>query len=148
VRRPARAHRTNVPRRRQATPRAPLQGGVPAAAQSTPPATALVDLAAAIVAGARETRYSYDTTIDAAQGIDNTDCSGFVGYLLERVAPAQLALVPKEPGQPLPRAFKYQEFFADLAAGRHAPGWEAVTRLADAQPGDILAWALLPIAAH
>jgi len=97
----------------------------------------------------RETHYSHKTFIDFINGVYDTDCSGFIGYLLNQIAPEHLALIPKEPTQPRPRAFKYYEYFHQLQQeGTVAQGWKAINRLMDTQPGDIIAWALEPITKH
>jgi hypothetical protein len=93
---------------------------------------ALLDLASSIVGSLTETHYTHDSYINALQGIYDTDCSGFVDYLLRQSAPSQYQLVPKEPGFTRPRAYMYGQFFRHLAMGVQ-------------EPGDILAWDLLPI---
>jgi hypothetical protein len=69
------------------------------------------------------------------------DCSGFVDFLLKRIAPEQYAYLPIEPGHTRPRAAVYFELFNGLPpnGGR---GWKSINRLVDAQRGDIIAWAL------
>lgn len=109
------------------------------------PGDALVSLAAVELASLTETHYTHHSHINHEQGVYDTDCSGFVDDLLEQIAPAQYAAVPVEAGHAKPRAFKFEEFFALLARGAQSPGWLPVVSLLDAQPGDILAWELLPI---
>ena len=69
------------------------------------------------------------------------DCSGFVDYLLKRIAPGQFGQLPIEPGHARPRAAMYFQLLHDL---RKQPllGWKAVRQLAHAQRGDIIAWEL------
>jgi hypothetical protein len=95
-----------------------------------------------------ETHYTHHTVIDHDAGIYDTDCSGFIDDLLEQVAPTALAEVPVEQGYAGPRAYLFERFFAALAQEGTDPGWTRVARLADAQPGDILAWSLEPFTAE
>jgi len=44
----------------------------------------------------RQTHYQHHTYIDPATGTYDCDCSEFVGYILEQIAPANYALIPKE----------------------------------------------------
>jgi hypothetical protein len=92
-----------------------------------------------VVNTVKQTDYQHVDNIDAANGIYECDCNGFVGYLLHEEAPAHLALVPKETGQSRPRAFKYYDFFASLTP-ESTGGWRRVDVLRDARRGDILAW--------
>ncbi|WP_334798878.1 hypothetical protein [Nostoc sp.] len=97
----------------------------------------------------RETHYTHKTFVDKINGVYDLDCSGFVGYVLNQIAPEYLALIPKEPKQPRPRAFKYYEYFHQLQ--QHSTSvreWKAINQLMDAMPGDIIAWAMEPITEH
>jgi hypothetical protein len=114
-------------------------------AASSDPGTAIFHLASSIVSSLKETHYSHDVYINAGQGIYDTNCSGFVDYLVEMIAPASYHLVPKEPGHVRPRAFMYEQFFSHLGMGVQAPGWGFVEQLSALQPGDILAWDLIPV---
>lgn len=105
---------------------------------------ALAALAASEVASVQETHYTHRGTIDHANGVYDTDCSGFVDDLLSQVAPAAYALVPVERGRKEPRAYLFEQFFASISAGGVQPGWTTVAALADVQPGDLLAWTLAP----
>ena len=114
------------------------------AANHAPLGASIAALALTIQQTARETHYTHATVIDAANGIYDVDCSSFTGYLLRQVAPEAYARLPKERGATHPRAFKYQQFFAELDAGSRVPGWSAVPRLVDAQAGDLIAWSRVP----
>jgi len=48
-------------------------------------------------------------------------------------------MIPKEPDQLRPRAFKYYGFFAALTPGSTG-GWHRINFLRDARPGDVIAW--------
>jgi hypothetical protein len=86
-----------------------------------------------------QTDYQHTEHIDAAAGIYDCDCNGFVGFVLENVAPAHYHMIPKEKNQRRPRAFKYYGFFASLTS-ESAGGWHRIDFLRDASPGDVIAW--------
>ena len=88
------------------------------------------------------TTYSHTNYIDVETGSYDVDCNGFVGFVLDEAAPEHLHQIRPEPGYRWPRAYIYQRYFADLAAGG-AGAWIQVLRLADARPGDIIAWSLI-----
>src|SRR5215831_6582704 len=108
------------------------------AADKLPPATDLAAEAERIVRTARETTYSHRTTIDERAGRFDVDCSGFVGYLLRRAAPAARAeLIAATVKRPLAR------HFVQLVAGLPAAGvahWRRIERVAELRRGDIIAW--------
>jgi hypothetical protein len=89
----------------------------------------------------RHTKYQHKQFVDEATGTYDVDCSDFVSYVLSRVAKRHLALIPKESWWPVPRAYKYYEFFAALPTDA-TQGWRRVERLEDARRGDIIAWQL------
>jgi hypothetical protein len=98
------------------------------------------DEAVRILESIRTTKYQHKTEIDEDQGSYLCDCSGFVGYVLNRT-------VGKEGGGALgdgrkrPLAMDYEKFFAAAPASRNGnSGWQRITRLADARPGDVIAW--------
>ena len=99
----------------------------------------IVARAKSIVETVRQTDYQHTQHIDATAGVYDCDCNGFVGYVLTQVAPEQYGLVPHEPTQPRPRAFKYFEYFASLTP-QTPGGWHRIDYLRDARPGDIMAW--------
>lgn len=85
-----------------------------------------------------QTDYQHIKRIDVVAGIYDCDCNAFVGFVLEGLAPAHYAMVPRESTQPRPRAFEYYEFFASRTGT--TDGWHRINLLADARRGDILAW--------
>jgi len=99
----------------------------------------LADAAEQVLNSVQETHYQHRTHVDTAAGVYDLDCSGFVDYLLKRLAPAQFAQLPIEAGHTRPRAQTYYEFLHGL---RRTPlsGWESVQRLTAARRGDLLAW--------
>lgn len=96
-------------------------------------------LAESIVNSFTQTDYQYVENIDAEAGIYDCDCNSFVGYVLEQEAPIHYGLIPKEADQDRPRAFEYCDFFFSLTSNSRG-GWHRIYLLADARPGDILAW--------
>jgi hypothetical protein len=81
----------------------------------------------------------------AATHAYDCDCNGFVGFVLERFAPDHYLMIPKEPDQPRPRAFKYYSFFNSLnpqspESPESSGGWHRIDFLPDTRRGDIIAW--------
>jgi len=91
-----------------------------------------------IVDNVRYTDYRHHTEVDEFTGTYIMDCSGFVSYVLERVAPAHFAMIPKEVDQPRPRAFEFYEYFSALKA--ESDGWHPIHRIAHVRKGDIISW--------
>jgi hypothetical protein len=69
-------------------------------------------------------------------GTDAVDDGGFMSLLLERVAPAELAQIPKRTGGRHRSGTEFFEFFAKHPRN----GWERVAKLAEARAGDIIVW--------
>jgi hypothetical protein len=97
----------------------------------------LVAEAKRMISQYKETRYSHKTYIDPERGICEVDCSGFLVAILKEVAPEHLRIIPTKHKRPLAEDF-YNIFAAPDA--ETARGWRRVRRLADAEPGDIIAW--------
>ena len=70
----------------------------------------VADQAEYIVNTLQQTDYQHQDNIDVDQGIYDCDCSGFVSFVLQQLAPRHYKMIPKEESQPRPRAFKYYEF--------------------------------------
>jgi hypothetical protein len=101
----------------------------------------IADAAETLIGSIRETHYEHKTHVVPSDGIYDMDCSGFVDYLLKRVAPELYDHLPIETGHPRPRAAAYFEFFRNLP-GNPVAGWKSIDQLANARRGDIIAWAL------
>jgi hypothetical protein len=88
------------------------------------------------------TTYRHRTHVVEAAGIYETDCKGLIAFLLRKVSPTRLAVIPLAAGRRHPRAVEYYEYFREQpAVGQPSvSGWNRVPRLSDALPGDILAW--------
>ena len=110
----------------------------------------LADLAASSIADVVETKYVHDIHIDAAAGIYDCDCSGFVEYLLCIIALNHLRPLRdvgnKNPnnhaGRPL--AHDFYTFCSGLptTASSVDHGWRQITTLAETKRGDIVVWSL------
>ena len=83
------------------------------------------------------TQYSHQTHIDTQHGICEVDCSGFIVTLLRHKSPKHLDTIRTTHKRPLA-----EDFYAAFAPKQRAParGWKPIERLADAQPGDVIAW--------
>jgi hypothetical protein len=101
----------------------------------------IADAAEQLIGEIRETHYQHQTNAIQSAGIYDMDCSGFVDFLLKRIAPEQYTDLPNEPGHTRPRAAIYFELFNGLPRNARR-GWKSINRLVDAQRGDIIAWAL------
>jgi hypothetical protein len=86
-----------------------------------------------------QTDYQHADEINAATGVYDCDCNGFVGLVLSSVAPKHFGLIQPEPGQSRPRAFVYYDFFAALTP-ESTGSWRRIDLLTDVRRGDIMAW--------
>ncbi len=88
------------------------------------------------------TTYRHRTRVVEAAGVYETDCKGLIAFLLRKVSPAHLEVLPVAASRRKPRAVDYYEFFREQpAVGQSSTtGWNRVVTLAEAQSGDILAW--------
>jgi hypothetical protein len=101
----------------------------------------LASAALNVVNTALESEYDHDPFVDASTGTYDVDCSGFISYLLGLVAPRHLAEISVPSGETRLLAHDYYTFF-DMLVQEPAAGWLPIARLADAQPGDLVAWKL------
>ncbi|MDA0766827.1 MAG: hypothetical protein O3A87_08800 [Verrucomicrobia bacterium] len=88
------------------------------------------------------TLYQHGTRVDREAGSYKYDCVGMVSYALREAAPVAWATVFRETGLAkgrIPSPPKYQVFFAGLA-GEPKAGWEAVEKVSDLRPGDVVSW--------
>ena len=93
------------------------------------------------LSGMRETNYQHRTEIDEAAGIYRCDCSGMIVYLIKHDFPTSHASLSGEeaPWKKRPLAVTFYETFR-RAEKEKVVGWEAISKLAEAKPGDILVW--------
>jgi hypothetical protein len=109
---------------------------------ATPLRLQVADQALHIIQTMRQTSYVHaDLATDAATtGIYDTDCSGFVSYILGVVAPEHLRMIPRAANKRL-LADDYYTFFSGLP-NRTADGWRQITAAPEGEPGDLIAWSL------
>ncbi len=99
------------------------------------------DEALRIVESTKLTEYRHATDIDEKKGAYYCDCSGFVGYVLNRTVAKEEGKGPFRDGRKRPLAMDYEKGFAKAPANADGDtGWQKVTRLVDARPGDVIAW--------
>jgi len=87
------------------------------------------------------TRYQHHNVENTAAGTYYYDCVGFVTYALSQAAPvADATIRGKYSIRPdrVPAPGVYVRLFTTLDGSQ--TGWEPVTRVADLQPGDVVAW--------
>ena len=69
------------------------------------------------------------------------DCSGFLGYLLNKVSPRHFEPIRAlQPERPYPQAKAYVRFIASLPEGKPAGGWFRLASYRDLRRGDVIAW--------
>ena len=90
----------------------------------------------------KTTQYKHDTQIDEKKGLYLCDCSGFVGYVLQQtVAKNDPKNGPLGDGNKRPTASQFEKAFAKAPTKPDGSArWQRVERLADARPGDVIAW--------
>jgi hypothetical protein len=89
-----------------------------------------------VVSSMRATAYTHKTTIEAAAGKFEFDCSGFVGYVLAQSQPRALAEL-RAATKKRPLAKHFVTFFQNLP--EHS-AWRRIERVQDLEPGDMIAW--------
>lgn len=87
----------------------------------------------------KTTAYVHGIDIDVRRGHYAFDCSGMVDWVLRDSAPVASRSLRQGLGyRPLARDFVSR--IARMAPGAEAGGWKRVARVADAEPGDVIAW--------
>jgi hypothetical protein len=87
------------------------------------------------------TEYRHTTDIDEKKGTYYCDCSGFVGYVLNRTVAKDDGKGPFRDGRNRPLAMDYEKGFAKAPENADGNGgWQQVIHLMDARPGDVIAW--------
>ena len=87
------------------------------------------------------TRYQHHNVENADAGTYFYDCVGFVTYALSQAAPVADATIRRDysiRSDRVPAPGVYVRLFTTLDGNQ--AGWESVTRVADLQPGDVVAW--------
>jgi hypothetical protein len=94
-----------------------------------------------ILNGIKLTEYRHKTDIDETKGAYYCDCSGFVGYVLNRTVAKDDPKGPFGNGKKRPLAMDYEKGFAAAPSKADGNGrWQKVVRVIDARPGDVIAW--------
>lgn len=86
--------------------------------------------------------YSHTTYMNESTGTRRTDCSGFLGYALNRVMPDAYAKVP-HPNTYKPLANDWYNYLSTrytTASTQTSPRWRRVVKATDLKPGDVIAW--------
>jgi cell wall-associated NlpC family hydrolase len=78
--------------------------------------------------------------VDERAGSYVFDCSGMTAWVLSRAAPVAHRAVTAQAGRSRPLARDYYFHIAAVPTARPSRGWQRVARVADAQPGDVIAW--------
>src|SRR5262245_24554894 len=87
------------------------------------------------------TEYRHKTDIDEKKGAYYCDCSGFVGYVLNRTVAKDDGKGPFHDGRKRPLARDYEKGFAKAPEQADAKGgWQQIVRMTDVRPGDVIAW--------
>lgn len=97
--------------------------------------------AEALLLSVQHTAYTHDTYVDSATGTYDMDCSAYVGYVLQRIAPQHYGTIHNGGGAHGPLAVDFYRRFHALPPGG-TDGWRPIQPLADARRGDIVAWEL------
>lgn len=125
---------------------APALGVLPVATAGVEPETPPTAAGQAIVTELDEiartttsSRYTHRTDVDVAAGRYHWDCSGMVGWLLRRHAPAAFRAL----GRARPVA---ADLSATIARAPGAPGgpWQRIADVRDVRAGDVFAWRAPP----
>jgi hypothetical protein len=89
--------------------------------------------------GLTESVYTHGFRVDERKGIYSFDCSGMAWWVLKKASPrAARSAARGLGGRPLARDF--QRRIASVPPGQVRGGWSRVARVADAAPGDVVAW--------
>ena len=93
----------------------------------------------------RVTRYTHTTHVDVSHGRYEWDCSAMATWVLRHAAPDAERSIERTRRTVQPLARDYHAVFSALPAGDgHDHSWRRVTRLVDAEPGDVVAWVFPP----
>jgi hypothetical protein len=78
--------------------------------------------------------------IDNGTLASDTDCSGFVSFVVKSIARKHYETVVSFADGHRPRAESYAEFFAGLSPSQANKGWRGVGSVTDLRQGDLIAW--------
>jgi hypothetical protein len=107
---------------------------------ANPAARMVYNEATRILESIEKTKYEHRTKINEDTGEYYCDCSGLVGYVLNRTV-GKDGTGALGDGRERPLAMHYEQFFAKAPTKRDRESrWQRVEKLVDARPGDIIAW--------
>jgi len=108
---------------------------------ANPVSEQVIEEAERILKSLKATEYKHKTDIDEEKGAYYCDCSGFVGYVLNRTAAKDDGKGPFGDGKMRPLAMDYAKGFAAAPVkAEEGARWVQIERLVDARPGDVIAW--------
>ncbi|MCE9624993.1 MAG: hypothetical protein K8R69_06010 [Deltaproteobacteria bacterium] len=84
----------------------------------------------------KTTVYNHNTVVNPDKGQFEFDCSGMVNWILQRAAPDAYAELKSD----RPRVAEYVKALRAVPYDKPSNGWRRVKKIADAEPGDIIAW--------
>jgi hypothetical protein len=96
-----------------------------------------------ILQNVKTTEYAHKTDVDEQAGSYKLDCSGLVCLALKKANPDALKAVPKTGTEKRAFAHDFYDCFTAAPISTQAPAdakWVRIAKLADAQPGDVIAW--------
>jgi hypothetical protein len=93
-----------------------------------------------IVSNLKTSRYSSKTIVDEKAGTYALDCSGLACFILGKTAPESLAAVTIDPGRNHARAINFYNTIFNAPENSARNGWQRISRLLDAKPGDFIVW--------
>ncbi len=70
----------------------------------------------------------------------NTDCSGFVSYVLSEFPRQYKPIREMQPDRKYPQAKTYTQFFSALRSDKPSHGWLRIGHVSDLRQGDVIAW--------
>lgn len=100
------------------------------------PGTRVLAVLGDVAARHRVGRYSHDTRIDVRSGRYEWDCSAMAAYVLRRSAPGTVRAITNA----RPVAVDFYRAISRAPAVPNRGPWMHVRRVAEAQPGDVIAW--------
>jgi hypothetical protein len=109
-----------------------------ARASERPASERILERLARIADNLRESKYNHATVVDEKSGRYEFDCSGLVTWVLRRTAPGAHAALLARSARPVARDYYWE--LQRAPTERSPRGVRKVARVADALPGDIVAW--------
>lgn len=93
----------------------------------------------AVTASLEESEYTYGFSVNEKRGIYKFDCSGMAQWVLRKAAPVAAATMAHGL-TPRPLARDFQRRIGRAPSERERGGWRRIEKVADLEPGDVVAW--------